>query len=394
MSLDDQLERSLQTRHQENLYRTRSVRQKSQGAFIQINNRQYLNFCSNDYLGLANHPEIISAAKNALDEYGVGSGASALITGHTKIHQQLEEELANFTNRSKVLLFSSGFAANVGVLSALVDQKDCLIMDKLCHASLIDGGKLSGAKLQRYHHLDTENLEYRLDQNSDQNRGQKNNWVVTESLFSMDGDQAPLGKLSAVCEKYSANRYVDDAHGFGIYGGNGSGSLNAANLDEQQVSVMVATFGKAFGVSGAFVAGSETLIETLIQSARSFIYSTAMPPAIAAAVLKSLELVKSENWRREKLFDLVQYFREKASEQGIPLSENVHGPIQPVIIGESDRVLKISEQLVEKGIKISAIRPPTVPKGSARLRITFSASHEKKHVDSLVTVLSEVLSGG
>ena len=388
ISLEEKLVNNLQQKCEENLYRVRSTRQKPQGATIQIEDRQYLNFCSNDYLGLANHPEIILAAKAALDEYGVGSGASALVTGHTKIHQQLEEALAEFTDRSRVLLFPSGFAANVGIISALADKSDRLIMDKLCHASLIDGVRLSDAKLQRYRHLDTESLDSLVEKTD------HGSWVITESFFSMDGDSAPLKEISAICLNNSANCYVDDAHGFGVYGDKGAGSVKAVNLSEQEVSVLVATFGKAFGVSGAFVAGSEALIETLIQSARSYIYTTAMPPALAAAVLKSLDLVKTENWRREKLFDLVELFREKAAERGIPLSENAHGPIQPVIIGDSIEAMEISEQLAEKGIKISAIRPPTVPKDTARLRITFSAAHEEEHVDTLVNALTEVLNPG
>ncbi len=386
MSLDDQLENYLQTQRQENLYRLRSVRQNHQTAFIHIDNQEYLNFCSNDYLGLANHPEIISAAHEGLKDYGVGSGASALITGHTKIHQQLEDALAEFTKRSKVLLFSSGFVANVGILSALADKNTNLIMDKFAHASLIDGAKLSAAKLRRYHHLDMTNLEGLLSK-VDQNQS----WVVTESLFSMDGDFAPLKKFSDICHRHAVNSYVDDAHGFGIYGENGAGRLNEACLNEEHVPVMVATFGKAFGISGAFVAGSEKLIETLIQKARSYIYSTAMPPAMAAAILKSLELVKKESWRREKLFDLVGYFRGQASARNIPISENAHGPIQPIIVGDSDQALKSSQLLLEKGIKISAIRPPTVPENTSRLRITFSAAHEKKHIDSLISALGDVL---
>ncbi len=385
MTLEKRLENNLQKKHKQALYRVRSIRQQSQGANIQIDDQHYHNFCSNDYLGLSNHREIISATKTALDEYGLGSGASALVTGYTKIHQQLEEELAEFTNRSKVLLFPSGFAANIGTITALADKGDCLIMDRLCHASLIDGAKLSGSKLLRYRHLEIDSLEQRIE------KAQQNLWVITESLFSMDGDSAPLEEISAICEKNSASCYVDDAHGFGIYGENGSGSVKAANLSQQQIPVLVATFGKAFGVSGAFVAGSQALIETLIQSARSYIYTTAMPPALAAAVLKSLDLVKTENWRREKLFDLIQRFREKATEKGIPLSENAHGPVQPVIIGDSSKALKVSEQLAEKNILITAIRPPTVPKDSARLRITFSASHDVKQIDLLVAALADVL---
>ncbi len=390
MSLDVNLTKELQKKRSENLYRVRVVRSREQNSYIQLGEHQYLNFCSNDYLGLSNHPEIIAAAKEGLDEYGLGSGGSALITGYTDIHRELEVALAEFTGRSSALLFSSGYAANIGVLSALAKKNDHLFMDKLCHASLIDGAKLSGAKLRRYKHLDTKNLKEMLTLIPIAEIG-KEKWVISESLFSMDGDLAPLNEISKLCEKDNTTMYVDDAHGFGIYGENGAGSLSAVNLTEEQAPVMVATFGKALGVAGAFVAGSEALIESLIQNARSYIYTTALPPAQAAAILKSLRLVRTENWRREKLFNLIGEFRHKASKRGIPLYENALGPIQPIFVGDSEKAMNISQSLADKGIKVSAIRSPTVAKNSARLRVTFSASHEESQVDSLIEGLSEVL---
>lgn len=388
MSLDVNLTKELQKKRSENLYRVRVVRSSEQNSSIQLGDHQYLNFCSNDYLGLSNHPEIIAAAKQGLDKYGLGSGGSALITGYTDIHRELEVALAEFTGRSRALLFSSGYAANIGVLSALVKKNDNLFMDKLCHASLIDGAKLSGAKLRRYKHLDTQKLKELLNTST---RGLDNEkWIISESLFSMDGDLAPLKEISKLCQK-DTTMYVDDAHGFGVYGENGAGSLSAANLSEEQVPVMIATFGKAFGAVGAFVAGSEALIESLIQNARSYVYTTAFPPAQAAAIVKSLKLVKTENWRREKLFNLIGEFRHKATKRGIPLYENAFGPIQPIFIGDSEKAVNAGKRLADRAIKVSAIRAPTVAKNSARLRITFSAAHEESQVDSLVEALSEVL---
>lgn len=385
MSLDAKLNKALEQKKKEKLYRVLQARQAEQTTSIQIDGKHYLNFCSNDYLGLANHPEIINAAKEGLDKYGLGSGGSALVTGYTAIHQRLESELAEFTERSRALLYTSGFSANLGVCSTLLNKTDDVYLDKLCHASLIDGVRLSEAKIRRYAHLDHENLNTLLTKSTSDEK-----WVISESLFSMDGDLAPLSELAKECKASKANLYIDDAHGIGVYGACGAGYLNAKKLTEQQVPIMVATFGKAFGAAGAFVAGSEALIETLIQNSRSYIYTTAMPPSNAAAILKSLSLIKKDNWRRDKLFNLVAYFRHAAAEKGIPLSENAHGPIQPVIIGDSEKTLRISKALAEHGIKITAIRAPTVAKNAARLRVTFSAAHDERQIDYLVSTLATI----
>ncbi len=385
MLLDDRLSKELEKLKRENLYRARTVRQGKQGALIRIGECEYLNFSSNDYLGLASHPLVIQAFKAGLDTYGVGSGGSALITGNTQIHQKLEEKLAERTKRSKVLLFNSGFTANVGIIDALVGRGDHLLLDRLSHASLIDGARLAGAKLLRYRHVDMDHLDQLTE------KKQAKTWVVTESLFSMDGDQAPLQQIADLCDRRSAHCYVDDAHGFGVYGENGAGCVNAAGLSQQEVPVLIATFGKAVGVGGAFVAGSEVLVETLIQKARTSIYTTAMPPAQAAAILQSLELIEKEAWRREKLFERIAQFRKGACDRQIPLADNAHGPIQPIILKDSEKVMNVSNALLNKGIKVSAIRPPTVPRGTARLRITITAAHKKEHVDKLLSALSDIL---
>lgn len=386
MSLDDQLQAGLRRQREKSLYRTRLIRTDPQGAEITLDNKKYLNFCSNDYLGLANHPELVKAAKAALEKYGTGSGGSSLITGYTDVHQRLEEALAEFTDRSRVLLFTSGFAANAGTISAITGRKNSIFMDRLCHASLIDGARLSGAKIWRFRHLDLNHLGELLSRVK-----AENSWVVTEALYSMDGDIAPLHKIVEHCAQHSASLYVDDAHGFGLLGEEGAGGINSFGLTQDQAPVLVATFGKALGVSGAFVAGSENLIETLIQRCRTYIYTTAMPPAQAAMILKSLELTRTQSWRREKLFELIARFREKATQRGIPLNEQATGPIQPILIGNAERAIRISQALKDKGLLITAIRPPTVQQGRSRLRITLSASHTFEHLGRLTTGLAQSL---
>ena len=386
MSLDVQLQAGLKRQRDRSLYRTRQIRTTPQGAEIIIDDKKYLNFCSNDYLGLTTHSEIKKAANVALKKYGMGSGGSALITGYTDVHQQLEEALAEFTDRSRVMLFTSGFAANTGTISAIIGRKNHLFMDRLCHASLIDGARLSGAKIRRFQHLNISHLGELLDQQHGDG-----NWVVTESLFSMDGDVAPLRKIYEQCNDHSASLYVDDAHGFGLLGKGGAGGVSSFGLTQEEVPVLVATFGKALGVSGAFVAGSETLIETLIQRCRTYVYSTAMPTHQAAAILKSLELVRAESWRREKLFELISRFREEAARRGIPLNDRATGPIQPILIGDAERAVRVSQVLKDKGLLITAIRPPTVPQGGSRLRITLSACHTFEQLDDLLAGLAQSL---
>lgn len=367
---------------QASLYRSRRMIESAQGVVLQVEGRKVLNFCSNDYLGLANNPEVIASFKQAADQYGVGSGSAHLVCGHGREHHELEEELADFTGRERALLFSTGYMANLGVITALMDKGDVIYQDRLNHASLLDGGLMSGARFKRYLHADVENLQQKMQSHS---LGQKA-MIVTDGVFSMDGDFAPLDKLSVLAQRQDAYLMVDDAHGFGVLGSNGAGLVEQYQLSQQQVPVLVGTLGKAFGASGAFVAGSDALIETIIQQARSYIYTTALPPAIAAATRASLHFVRQDSWRRDKLKMLVQRFQAGARQIGLALMPSASA-IQPIVLGDSLKAVQASDYLFAQGFWVSAIRPPTVPLGSARLRITFSALHDEQHVDQLLSAL-------
>ncbi|MDH3947530.1 MAG: 8-amino-7-oxononanoate synthase [Gammaproteobacteria bacterium] len=381
MSLDAKLKAQLLEREQTRLYRHRQVLDSPQGVEVVVDNQRYINFSSNDYLGLANHPKVIEALAEGAHKWGAGSGAAHLVTGHSSPHHALEEELAEFTGRTRALLFSTGYMANLGAVSALLGRGDTVIEDRLNHASLIDAGILSRAKLKRYGHADAAGLAVQLDATDSGSR-----LVVTDGVFSMDGDLAPLPELVQACQNKGAWLMVDDAHGLGTVGSQGRGCLEHFKLDTEAVPILVGTLGKAFGTFGAFVAGSEILIESLIQQARSYIYTTALPPAVAEATRASLRLIQTETWRREKLQHLVQRFRQGAGELGLPLM-NSFTPIQPLVLGDTERALTVSQRLREQGFLVSAIRPPTVPEGTARLRITFSAEHEEVHVDRLLSAL-------
>jgi len=387
--MDEILQSVLAERRAQNLYRERKVVASAQGAEVFVDGKKYLNFCSNDYLGLANHPAIIAAFKKAADEYGVGSGASHLVCGHTKLHHQLEEKLAEFTGRPRALLFSTGYMANLGVINALLGKSDFVFEDKLNHASLLDAGLLSGARFQRFLHNDLNNLESRLVRVAAPENSGARKLIVVDGVFSMDGDCAPLPQLAALAEKHNAWLMADDAHGIGVLGRHGGGCAEHFGLDRHQLPILMATLGKGFGTFGAFVAGSEALIETLIQFSRTYIYTTAMPAAVAAATLKSLELVIAENWRREHLQHLIARFRRGAAQIGLELFSS-NTAIQPLSIGDAAEALRWSEALAARGIWISAIRPPTVPVNSARLRITLSAAHSETQVDRLLAALQEV----
>ena len=382
MSLEG-LKQDLAQRKAEHLYRSRKVLESPQSVEPIVDGKKVLSFCSNDYLGLANHPDVINSFKQAVDNYGVGSGSAHLVSGHSVEHHALEEELANFMGTERVLLFSTGYMANLGVASALCDRHSEIYEDKLNHASLLDAALLSRAKRIRYPHLDIKNLEQRL---SDSKASKK--YIISDGVFSMDGDLAPVETLVGTAERNSATLMIDDAHGIGVLGKKGRGIVEHFNLDTKQVPIIVGTLGKAFGTAGAFVAGSEELIETLIQKSRSYIFTTAMPAAVAAATRQSLKVIEVENWRREKLQSLVNQFRKGAKEIGLELIDSIT-PIQPIIIGSSENSLALSEKLLEKNILISAIRPPTVPEGTARLRVTFSATHTEEHVNKLLDVLNE-----
>jgi 8-amino-7-oxononanoate synthase len=349
------------------------------------------NFCSNDYLGLKDHPEVMRAFAQAACTHGVGSGASHLVTGHGPEHEALEEELAAFTGRERALVFSTGYMANLGVISALADQKSVVVSDKLNHASLIDGSRLSGAEVRRYRHADFTQAEELLSVAESTTR-----LVVTDGVFSMDGDVGPLPELAAACREHRAWLVVDDAHGLGVLGRTGRGSCEHFGLGADDVPVLVGTFGKAFGTFGAFVAGDADLIEFLLQKARTYVYTTALPPAIAAATRAALRVSEHESWRREKVLALARRFRAAAAARGVqvdggaPPSAGV-SCIVPVIVGPAERALALSKQLENQGFLVAAIRPPTVPAGTARLRVTFSATHEEAQVDALVNAIAGAL---
>jgi 8-amino-7-oxononanoate synthase len=373
---------NLQTITDAGLYRSRRVIDSPQGINLQIDGRSVVNFCSNDYLGLANHPTVVSAFKAAVDHYGVGSGSAHLICGHSTAHHMLEEELAVFTGRERALLFSTGYMANLGVISALLGRSDTVFEDRLNHASLLDGGLMSGAKFKRYAHADVDNLTFHLKQVT----GSK--LIVTDGVFSMDGDFAPLKTLALAAKDNDAWLMVDDAHGLGVIGNHGGGLLEHDGLTQRDVPILMGTLGKGFGTFGAFIAGSDVLIETLIQKARTYIYTTALPAAVAEATRASLKIVIAENWRRDKLKALADRFRLGAGQLGFQLLASTSA-IQPIIIGDSQRAVDISNSLLNAGFLVSAIRPPTVPKGSARLRVTFSALHEEFQVDQLLDALDK-----
>jgi 8-amino-7-oxononanoate synthase len=377
------LQADLAQRRQQQLYRQRPNIDSAQGPVVRLEGREFVNFCSNDYLGLASHPRVIERLRQAALDFGVGSGASHLVCGHSTLHHELEEALADFTGRQRALLFSSGYMANVGTLGCLLQRGDHVFEDRLNHASLLDGGMHSGARFCRYAHNDMAQLAPMLASAT----GHK--LVVVDGVFSMDGDVAPLAELARLCQPDDTWLMVDDAHGFGVLGETGAGSLEAAGLGEAEVPVLMATLGKALGTAGAFVAGSELLIDALVQGARNYIYTTALPPAMAAASLEALALVKEEGWRRQHLQDLTARFRRGAQQISLPLMDT-NSPIQPLLVGDSEQAMAYSAALRQRGLLIGAIRPPTVPAGTARLRITFSAAHSEQQVDFLLQQLEAV----
>jgi 8-amino-7-oxononanoate synthase len=378
------LRAELDARKEQHLYRRRRIAESAQGPEMRIDGRNVVVFCSNDYLGLANHPDVNQALRKGVAQWGSGSGAAHLVNGHSAAHHALEEELAAFTGRRRALLFSTGYMANLAIASALLEKGDAVFEDRLNHASLLDAGLLSGARFQRYAHADAGDLHDRLEKS-----GADSRLVMTDGLFSMDGDIAPLPQLAAVCSKHKAWLCVDDAHGLGVLGNSGGGTLDFHKMHAEDVPVLMGTLGKAFGVFGAFVAGSENLIEMLIQKARTYIYTTAPPSALAEAARMSLRLVLRESWRREYLRQLIDRYRQGAQQLGLPLTAS-ETAIQPLLIGGNEQALALSEALWERGILVTAIRPPTVPEDSARLRITFSASHTEKHLQQLLLALEEV----
>ena len=380
------LESDLEQRRAAGLYRRRRIIDSAQGVETVVDGKPVISFCGNDYLGLANHPEIVQALVQAAAEYGVGSGAAHLINGHGRLHEDCELRLAEFTGRDRALLFSTGYMANLAIAAALLGRKDAIFQDRLNHASLIDGAHLSGARLHRFRHLDLDQLERLLSEQA----GAKRKLIMSDGVFSMDGDCADLNRISGIAVRHDAWVMLDDAHGFGVLGARGAGLLEQQGISQEQVPVLMATLGKAAGTAGAFVAGSDALIETLIQQARPYIFTTAQPPAIAAATLRAIDLIEQEAWRREKLMESIAYFRAQMQDLEFELM-NSQTAIQPIVVGDNHRALSLSEALFEQGIHVTAIRPPTVPEGGARLRITLSAAHEPGHIDVLIAALRQAM---
>jgi len=365
------------------LLRRRRVVEGPQGARLLVDGREYLAFCSNDYLGLASHPALVEAVKQGADRYGVGAGASALISGHTRPCADLEERLAAFIRLPRALHFSTGYLANLGVLPALARAGDTIFSDALNHASLIDAARLSRAEVSVYPHLDLATLGRALAASTSPTKV-----VATDAVFSMDGDIAPLPELLALCERHDAWLMVDDAHGFGVLGAGGRGSLAHFGIASPRI-VYMGTLGKAAGVFGAFVAAEEPVIEWILQRARTYIFTTGTPPLLATALAASLELIASEEWRRDRLRQLIAQLRVGLA--GLPWrlapSETA---IQPLIVGDNRAALALMDALRERGIWVPAIRPPTVPAGTARLRISLSAAHTPEDVAQLIAALKDI----
>ncbi len=423
----------LERRRAAHLYRQRRRIETAPGPHLTLDGRPAIAFCTNDYLGLARHPEVIAACQRGAADYGVGSGSAHLVAGHGPAHQALEEELADFLGRERALLFSTGYMANLGILQALAGPGETVFEDRLNHASLIDGALLARARLRRYPHGDMAALRRQLAScshaASESGSGSSSGFgsesgcesasrsdacsrsgsgsgpdtaptatghpvalIATDGVFSMDGDLAPLPELAAIARAAGVPLLVDDAHGLGVLGREGRGSLDHYGLDAAAVPILMGTLGKALGTFGAFVASSEDLIETLIQTARPYIYTTAPPPALAAATRASLALARREEWRRERLRELIQTFRQGAAQLGLPLMPSTT-PIQPILAGSAERALAWSQALEARGILVTAIRPPTVPEGSARLRVTLCALHTDQDLEALLAALAELPRG-
>jgi len=378
----------LERRRAAHLYRARRTLDTPQGPEPVVDGRPMLAFCSNDYLGLAADPRVVEALRRGAREYGAGSGAAHLVSGHMAPHQALEQELAAFVGRPRALLFSTDYMANLGVMTALLGRGDTVWEDRLNHASLIDGGLLSRARFHRYPHADLAALARRLGRPTGGRR-----LIATDGVFSMDGDLAPLTGLVRVAADAGAWLMVDDAHGLGVLGAGGRGTLEQLGLGIDQVPILMGTLGKALGTFGAFVAGTEGLIETLIQQARSYIYTTAPPPALATASRESLRIVQAEPWRRARLLERIAEFRQGAAALGLPLMASAT-PIQPLLAGSAARALAWSRHLEGQGILVTAIRSPTVPEDRARLRVTLSAAHSAAQVEHLLEALATLPRGG
>ncbi len=376
------LQLALDKRKADGLLRQRRLLDSPQAEHIVANSKPYLSFCSNDYLGLANHPTLIAAMQKAAGDSGVGSGASGLVTGHHRYHDDLEKQLAKFVNMPAALLFSAGYMANIGALGALVGRGDAIFADKLNHACLNDGGYYSLAEFNRFAHNDVAALENLLKTSTARHK-----LIAVDAVFSMDGDIAPLAEYLALCEEYDAYLYIDDAHGFGVLGEHGQGSLNHLKLKSPRI-IMMATLGKAAGVAGSFIAGESVVIDYLIQTAKSYVYSTPAPPALSATLSASVRLIEQGDDLRTHLRSLIHYFKDHLQCKRWQLMPS-ETSVQPLVVGDNLEALVLSEYLQSLGILVPAIRPPTVPVGTARLRISLSAAHSLDDIKQLISAIQQ-----
>ncbi|MEE1672359.1 8-amino-7-oxononanoate synthase [Agarivorans aestuarii] len=374
----------VEQRKQQQLFRQRRCQSSAQGRLIEIDKQGFVNFSSNDYLGLSHHAKVIEAWKNGAERYGVGSGGSPLVTGFQQAHYELEETLCDWQGREGALLFNSGFSANQSVIKALLSKNDLLIQDKLNHASLMEAGVLCNAHFTRFKHNSMPQLAKKLaSQNSD------NCLVITEGVFSMDGDQAPLRSISDLCKRHKAWLMVDDAHGVGCLGYHGAGSLNHQGLSSDDVQIQMITFGKALGVSGAAILCSQELKDYLINFDKSYVYSTAMPAAQACAISEAIKVLQTEPELQQNLESNIALFKHLAKESGVALTDS-NTAIQPIIVGEAEKALLMAQSLQNMGFWVSAIRPPTVPVNTARLRVTISSHHQEQDIVGLIKAISEL----
>jgi 8-amino-7-oxononanoate synthase len=366
-------------------YRIRRKRDSGNSHIFVYKNKNYLSFASNDYLSLSDDKRIINSAKKSLDKYGFGTSSSPLISGYTKSHFKLEEEISKFLGQEKTLLFSTGYQANMGVIKSLVNRKDNIFADQLNHASLVDGSILSRANFKRYKHSDIKNLE-NLISNS---KSLTNNLIISDSLFSMDGDLANLKKLKTLSKKSNSLLLIDEAHALGVFGESGEGLISEHGLNNEDNIFLTGTFGKSVGTYGAFFSGNSDYVEYVMQKARSYIYSTSIPVNAVEATRKSLKIIEKESWRREKLFSLIQYFKKNIKKINYECLDS-DSQIQVIIIGKSIDAINVSEELLKKGIYLPAIRPPTVEEGKSRLRVSLTVNHEESDIDYLINILDTI----
>jgi 8-amino-7-oxononanoate synthase len=376
----------LQQRKNDGLYRQSNITQNKQSRFISIDGKAYLNFSSNDYLGLASDPALIAAWQSGAQQYGVGSGGSYLVTGYNQAHHVLSEQLKSWLGVEAVALFSSGYSANQALIKLLLDKNSLLLQDKLNHASLMEAGSLSACKMLRFKHNDSEHLNTIL-----QKQQNPNTLIISEGVFSMDGDKAPIADLAKQSKQHNSWLMIDDAHGLGVLGKDGQGSVVESGIKNNVPQIYMATFGKALGVGGAFVAGNQAFIDYLTNFSKPYIYTTGLPPAMAHTITCAAKMAETEQWRRDKLFELIALFKQLAKQKGIQLSES-QTAIQPLIIGDSKKALRIAQTLQDLGFWVTAIRPPTVPVNTARLRITLTTHHEKADIIQLINAISTILS--